>query len=284
MGTSAVPIKAVDIYNRAMDLSIRGDFNSALSEYRRAIDAYPTFIEAYNNLGEIYSRIGDRDLAIKTYKHALTINKDPKLLLNLGVEYYNHREFNSALNYFNESVILKPDFLEGNYYTGMTLFNLKDLTTAERHFDRVVSADRKHLKANYLLSYINFDWKNYLKTISYLDNIRDIADDKMFINKYYGFCHYHLGRYNEAIRYLNIAIEESPRYLIFKDYLQNLTFENKMKEIGDVDFKIREMEKEMMSKKPTMRDYTSLSVLYIYKGEYKKAEDILTNYKNSRKL
>ncbi len=284
MGTSAVPIKAVDIYNRAMDMSIKGDLNSALSEYRRAIDEYPTFIEAYNNLGEIYSRIGDRDLAIKTYKHALTINKDPRLLLNLGVEYYNHRDYSNALGYFNESVIIKPDFLDGNYYTGMTFFNLKDSAAAERYFDRVVGMDSKHLKANYLLSYINFDWKNYLKTISYLDNIRDIADDKMFINKYYGFCHYHLGSYNEALRYLNLAIQESPKYLIFKDYLQNLTYDNKMKEVGDVGLRIREMEKEMMNGKPTMRDYTRLSVLYIYKGEYRKAEEILTNYKNSQKL
>lgn len=279
MSVSSVPIKVVDIYNNALDMSIRGDYSSALSEYKRAIDIYPSFVEAYNNIGEIYSRIGDRDLAISTYKKALSINKNPRLLLNLGVIYYNSRAYDEALTYFKDSTIIKPDFIEGNYYSGMSLFNLKDIAMAQRYFDNVIRLDEKHLKANYLLSYIHYNWKDYEKTLAYLDNIRDIADDRVFLNKYYGFCHYHLGKYNEAVKYLNIAVQESPKYHIFKDYLQKLTYENRMKEIGDVDARISEMEAEMMNKKPTMRDYTRLSVLYIYKGEYRKAEDILTSYK-----
>ncbi len=281
MGISAVPIKAVGIYNNAMSFSIKGDFNSALNEYKKAIDYFPTFIEAYNNIGQIYSRIGKSELAISTYKKALTIDKSPNLLLNLGVEYYNHRAYENALDYFKESVIMKPSFIEGNYYSGISLFNLKDYRTAERYFNQVVSLDKKHLKSNYLLSYIHFDWKNYEQTLYYLDNIKDIADDKVFLNKYYGFCHYHLGKYKEAIDYLTIAIEESPRYYIFKDYLKGLTYENKVKEIGDVDAKIRAIESEMMKSKPTMRDYTKLSMLYMFKGEYNKAEDMLTTYKES---
>ncbi len=283
MRTSAIPIKAVGIYNNALDLSSRGDLHTALSEYKRAIDICPTFIEAYNNIGEIYSRAGNSDLAISTYKSALAIDKNHRLFLNLGVEYYNGRDFKSALNYFKESLIIKPNFLEGNFYAGISFFNLEDLMMAKRYFDKVIQMDQKHLKANYLLSYIHFDWKDYASTLFYLDNIKDIADDKVFLNKYYGFCNYHLGRYNEAVNYLSKAIEKSPKYLIFKDYLNNLTYENKMKEIGNIDDKIREMESSMMQKKPNMRDYTHLSVLYIFKGEYQKAEDMLTSFKNAER-
>jgi tetratricopeptide (TPR) repeat protein len=279
MTISAVPIEVLNIYNKALDYSTKGDLSTAINEYKRALDIYPNFIEAYNNIGEIYSRTGKNDMAISIYEKALRIDRNPRLLLNLGVEHYNHMDYKTALNYFQESLIRKPDFLEGNFYTGMASFNLKDERMAENYFKNVVNLDNKHLKSNYLLSYIYYDWKQYDKTILHLNNIKDIADDKVFLNKYFGFCYYHLGKFDDALNYLNIAVKSSPHYLKFKDYLENLTFENKLKEIGDIDAKIRELEKMMMDKKPELREMTKLSLLYTYKGEYKKAEEIINSYK-----
>jgi tetratricopeptide (TPR) repeat protein len=273
----------LNIYNKALDYSTRGDLSTAINEYKRALDIYPNFVEAYNNIGEIYARTGRNEMAISVYEKALRIDRNPRLLLNLGVEYYNHLDYKTALNYFQESLIKKPDFLEGNFYTGMASFNLKDQRMAENYFKNVVQLDNKHLKSNYLLSYIYYDWKQYDRTILHLNNIKDIADDKVFINKYFGFCYYHLGKYNDALKYLNKAVESSPYYLKFKDYLANLTFENKLKEIGDIDARIKEMEKMMMDKKPQLKEMTKLSLLYTYKGEYKKAEDILNTYKMQMK-
>jgi len=283
MTVSAVPIEVLNIYNKALDYSTKGDLNTALTEYKRALDICPNFIEAYNNIGEIYARTGKNDLAKSVYEKALRIDRNYKLLLNLGVEHYNHMEYRTALNYFQESLIRKPDFLEGNFYTGMASFNLKDERMAENYFKNVVQIDRKHLKSNYLLSYIYYDWKQYDKTLYHLNNIKDIADDKVFLNKYFGFCYYHLGKFNDAVNYLNIAIQASPNYLKFKDYLENLTYEKKIKEIGDLDGKIKEMENKMMDKKPELREMTELSLLYTYKGDYKKAEDILLVYKKQMK-
>jgi tetratricopeptide (TPR) repeat protein len=284
MNTSAVPIEVLNIYNKALDYSNKGDVNTALNEYKRAINICPTFVEAYNNIGEIYSRTGKNDLAISTYERALRIDRNPRLLLNLGVEYYNHMDYKSALNYFRESLSRKPDFLEGNFYSGMASFNLKDQHMAERYFKNVVQIENRHLKSNYFLSYIYYDWKEYEKTLYHLNNIKDIADDKMFLNKYLGFCYYHLGQYGDALNYLTTAVKSSPHYLKFKDYLENLTIENKLKEIGDIDATICEMEKQMMNKKPAARELTKLSLLYTYKGEFKKAEDILVTYKKANKI
>ena len=279
MRTSAVPTKAVTVYNSALALSNRGDYNTALDEYNKAIQIFPDFIEAYNNIGEIYSRMGDSSQAISIYRKALDIERNHKLLLNLGVEYYNSRDYETALEYFKESLKKKRDFLEGNFYSGMAFFNLKNLKKAEKFFVKVIKIDKRHLKANYLLSYIYYEWKDYDRAIVCLDNIRDIADDKVFLNKYYGFCYYHLGKYEEAVEYLKVALEESPQYAKFRDYLDNLTYENKKKEIGDVDKRITEIEKKMMNQKPSLQEYTHLGMLYIFKGEYKKAEHLLKSAK-----
>jgi superkiller protein 3 len=279
MKTTIVSTEAVSLYNSALTLTNRGEYYDALDAYRKAIDIYPKFIEAYNNIGEIYSQMGDSSQAISMYMQALDIERHYKILLNLGVEFYNRRDYRAALKYFIECIMLESDFLEGNFYTGMTYFNLQDLSMAEQYLIKVVSIDRRHLKSNYLLSYINYEWKRYDATLTYLDNIRDVADDKIFLNKYYGFCYYHLGRFDDAVEHLQIALESSPRYGKFKRYLKTLTYEYKLREIGDLEATIREMEEVMMTGKPSLQEYTKLSMLYIFKGEYKKAEDLLLSYK-----
>jgi tetratricopeptide (TPR) repeat protein len=277
MGMS-VPSEAISVYNIALDMSSRGDYHKALSEYSRAITIHPGFLEAYNNMGELYSKMGKSDLAISTYIQALAIERNFKVLLNLGVEYYNKGQYLPALSHFSESVKLNDDFIEGHFYSAMAFFNIKDYQNAEQHFLKVIKFDKKHVKANLLLSYIYYEWKRYADAIACLDRVPESAEDAEFINKYYGFCHYHLGDYEKAISYLTKAIESNPNYKRFHDYLKNLTYENKMKEIGDIDACIRELEAKFASQKPTMREHTRLSMLYVFKGEYRKAEEILVGY------
>lgn len=281
MNTTSVPAEAVSIYNRALEFSNKGELDTALTEYRRAIELYPNFIEAYNNIGEIYSQKGDRSSAISTYLEALKITRNYRILLNIGVEHYNERKYKEALTYFNESLKLKKDFLEGHYYTGMAWHNLQDYQNAEKHFVNVIAQDPKHLKVNYLLSYIYYEWKEYKKSIECLDRIKDIADDISFINRYYGFCYYHLGDFDKAITHLTVALESNPEYERFREYLNGLTYENKLKEVGDVDKAIKELEKKMKKEGPGLREATRLSMLYIFKGEHKKAEDLVVSVKET---
>lgn len=280
MNSNSVPTEAISIYNRALERTNRGDLPTALAEYQKAIKMYPYFIEAYNNMGELYSLMGNSDMAISTYTRALGIEKNYKILLNLGVEYYNSGNYERALTYFLDSLSGRPDYQEGNYYAGLTYYNMRDYHKAETFLLKVISADRMHLKANYMLSHIYYEWKDYKRVIDHLDAIWTIADNKEFINKYYGFCCFHLGRYDEAVKYLKEAIHQHPEYEKFRGYLENMTYESKMKEIGDLDRAIAELEKLMMSSSPNLKDVTRLSMLYVFKGENRKAEEVVVNYKN----
>ncbi len=156
---------------------------------------------------------------------------------------------------------------------------MKDYKNAERFLLAVLNKDKMHLKASYMLSHIYYEWKRYSDVIEILKNIWSIADNKEFINKYYGFCCFHLGRYEEAVKYLRQAITLHPEYEKFKNYLESLTYENKIKEVGDIDKAITELESLMMKGNLNLRDITRLSMLYIFKGENKKAEKIVTEYK-----
>ncbi len=280
MNSNSVPTEAISIYNRALERTNKGDLPTALEEYQKAIRMYPYFIEAYNNMGELYSLMGNSDMAISTYNRALNIEKNYKILLNLGVEYYNSGDYPRALSYFTESIKGNPEYQEGNYYTGLTYYNMKDYNKAELYLLKVIAADRKHIKANYILSHIYYERKDYNKVIQILDVIWNVADNKEFINKYYGFCCFHLGRYKEAVKYLKEAITQHPEYEKFRVYLESLTYENKMKEVGDLDSAISELETLMMKNSLNLKDVTRLSMLYVFKGENKKAEEVVVKYKN----
>jgi len=280
MKNSSVPTEAVAIYNHALELSNKGDMIKALKEYHKAIDLHPSFVEAYNNIGEIYSQMGNRKEAISTYMEALKIGKNYRILLNLGVEHYNSKNFEIALNFFRESLNEKIDFLEGHFYAAMVYYNMKKFKEAEHHFRSVIAIDSKHLKAHYMLSYIYYEWKQYNKVIEVLESIRDIADDKAFFNKYYGFCSYYMGNYKVAIEYLTSALELQPKYKKFKGYLKNLSVEKKVKEIGDVDNAIKNLEKQMIEDSPSFREISELSMLYIFKGRNQEAEKLLLEARN----
>lgn len=279
MPTQSVPTDAISIYNRALEFSNKGDFITAIEEYRRALDVYPKFIEAYNNMGELLSQLGDSDMAIKTYMDALKISKNFKVLLNLGVEFFNKNDYDSALKYFKDSIAVNRDFIEGHFYAGMVHYNRKNMKDAEKKFSRVVAIDKKHYKANYLLAYIYYEMKDYKRTLECLDLIKDIAEDKSFISRYYGFCYYYMGRYDEAVKFLKVAVESRPEYAKFRDYLTSLTYENRLREIGDLDKAIAELEGVMTSETPDFKDATRLSMMYIFRGENKKAEELLISVK-----
>ncbi len=279
MITNAVPREAVLIYNSALELSGRGDLDSALEEYHRAIAVYPEFVAAYNNIGEIFTRKGESEKAITAYLEALKIEKHYRVLLNLGVEHFNRKNYTEALKYFSESLSREPQFIEGNFYTGYIYYNQNDFKKAEVYFLKTIEADVRHLKANLLLAHVYYEWKEYHKTIECLDRVKDIADDKSFVNRFYGFCYFYLGRYDDAVKYLTEALESRPEYARFKKYLKKLTYENKLKEIGNLEENIKELEDEIANREPGVVDLTKLSMLYIFKGEYLKAETLLQSYK-----
>jgi tetratricopeptide (TPR) repeat protein len=279
MISSSVPRDIVTIYNHALELSNQGNTDEALGEYRRAISAYPEFVAAYNNIGEIYARKGDSEKAICSYMEALKIDKHHRVLLNLGVEHFNRKNYTNALKYFTESIAREPQFLEGNFYAGLVHYTQQDYKKAEKYLEIVVNIDQRHVKANYLLSHIYYEWKQYRKTIECLDRIKELVEDKSFINRYYGFCYFYMGKYDNAVQYLTEALECRPEYARFKKYLKKMTFENRIKEIGDLEKAIRELEADIDSRDPKVIDLTKLSMLYIFKGEYKKAENLIQTYK-----
>ena len=279
MHTNSIHIDAVSLYNNALLFSERGDHAAALAEYKRAIEIQPQFIEAFNNIGQIHAQMGNKDLAIDAYENALKISNDPKVLLNIGVEYFNSGEFDTALRYFLNSVSMSHNFLEANFYTGLTYYELQNFHNAKPYLTNVVSMNINHYRANFMLACIHYDSKEYKQALECIDRVAAVHADRTFIEKLYGFCHYHLGNYEKAVGCLTNALTSHSKYNEFKEYLEKITYENKLKELGDINKAVKALEKDMKKGKEDLSSVSKLSMLYIFKGENKKAEELLLNYR-----
>src|SRR4051794_26366811 len=99
--------KAVEPYNRAVELAKKGDKKKAEEEYRKAIKADPTFADAYNSLGLLLEEGGDKAGAEAAFKSA--VEKDPNSFfasLNLGRLQYDNKQLEQAEQTLSHSVSL----------------------------------------------------------------------------------------------------------------------------------------------------------------------------------
>ncbi len=134
-----------------------GKYNLAISKYEEAIQADPEFSGAYYELavtyyamkeydkaisyakkvikmkkgseslsyvliGNIYDIQGKYSKAIKTYNSGIkSYPNDHMLFFNLGVTYYNHKDYKNAQENFIESIKINPKHASSHGYLGMSL-------------------------------------------------------------------------------------------------------------------------------------------------------------------
>jgi tetratricopeptide (TPR) repeat protein len=106
------PNKPIDdiersLYNAWSQCLIRkGDDQEAIKILKIWQQKDPDSIPVWNNLGFQYSVLGQNDKAIDAYEHAHKIDdKEPNVLMNLGVEYLRKNELQKALTFYEKAKI-----------------------------------------------------------------------------------------------------------------------------------------------------------------------------------
>jgi tetratricopeptide (TPR) repeat protein len=92
----------------------RDRYDQALEHLQRAIRLKPDYAPAINTLGNTYSAMGQWDKAIETYERILedAFYGTPHFALsNMGVAYYNKKDYVQAEHYFLEALKMNPDFI-----------------------------------------------------------------------------------------------------------------------------------------------------------------------------
>lgn len=139
------PIKGINLLNEAIEkFPDEAIFYHTLgtsfllnNQRMKALDAFNTYQkmkpstpEAYFSLGNTYSLLGNNTKSNYNYLKALSLypknspDKKAECYVNVGVNYYNVKEYEEAKNYFNKAINLSPAFAKAIYYKGLSLYQL----------------------------------------------------------------------------------------------------------------------------------------------------------------
>jgi tetratricopeptide (TPR) repeat protein len=147
------------------------------------------------------------------------INGDARALFERGVEAYRHDRDREAVEVFRQAVELDPDFAEAHYRLGLALHAAgqpeeeaeKAYEEAVKAYEKMTKRDEKDAEAFYFLGLCYEKLGRYDDAVKALKvAVKNSAvenDDKYFE---LAFAQYKLAQYDESVRALNKALEINP--------------------------------------------------------------------------
>jgi len=132
-------------------------YDDSITAFRTAADnllfAQPEL--AWTGIGLAYFHKQDYPASQSAYEKAMDLNLSYYMPpFRLGELYYNQDRPVEALDMFNRSVELEPDFAAGYYWQGLVYMKMKDTDAAKISFKEVIrlapDSEQARLSANYL--------------------------------------------------------------------------------------------------------------------------------------
>jgi len=154
------PENAVVQNNLGLAYFVRERYSLAEKHIRRAVEINSEYSDARNNLGRVLIEQGKYQEAIIELNKVvqdLTYQSPEKPLLNLGLVYFQMKNYLNAKYYFTKTVDLQRDNCLAQSYLGRTLFELKQYQKASEQLDRAVGFCQRSL----------FDEPHYYSALSY---------------------------------------------------------------------------------------------------------------------
>jgi protein O-mannosyl-transferase len=167
------------------------NYQKAIGYYTEAVKLNAIDHESYNNRANIYMDQNKFDPALADYKQALNVKPNYYVSLdNMGALYARKGMFDSALYYFTKVLEQKPDYKPTYSNRAFTFMSLK-------RYDEAIK-----------------DWQRFL---SYQPNDPDVTNT-------IGECYRMLGKNQEALGFINTAIQLNPQAAYFLN--RSYTYKN----------------------------------------------------------
>ena len=155
------------------------NFPESIDILNRLIKKDPAYAPAYNQLGYTYRDMGDFDKAVEfLQKYAELEPDEPNPFDSLGDLYRSKGDYKKAIENYKKALDVKPDFYTSYRNLGLCYIDIGE-------YDLAVST-----------------YKSFLEIVTERELKRDVYSDLVQINLA-------LGKYNEALKYANLAIQHS---------------------------------------------------------------------------
>ncbi|OVE81595.1 hypothetical protein BVY03_03060 [bacterium K02(2017)] len=120
---------------------------------RRIAAAY----RSWGNLGTAYANKDQFDKALEIYNKSLKLYPEyQKVWYGLGILYFNHKKYEEAIPFFEKGAYSKPPYKASSYRLGMVYYNLNRLDEAEKLLKLSLQHNPEHLETKENLGNVLF--------------------------------------------------------------------------------------------------------------------------------
>jgi len=159
----AMPHKAVDAFNKGVQLLVKGDPQGSLAYFQKVIELAPdASYRPYHNLGLAYYRLGHFDAAEENFQKSIDVSKGAfaPSMFGLSMILYRRNDLRHAQALIERGLLLAPGSGLGKYCLGLIQFSLGRLSDAERSALDALRLDAAQTDAYLLLAHIHESVKN----------------------------------------------------------------------------------------------------------------------------
>lgn len=149
---AGVPNDALELFNKAAELTKKGDRRGAIDQLQRAVKIHPQFMLAYNEMGVQYLKLGELEKADVALVAALALQPESYVArVNHGIVLFQLKRYTDAVPVWRAVVKAKEQEAVGHYFLGQTLANLGKFNEAEKELLLSISLGGAPMKEAYRL-------------------------------------------------------------------------------------------------------------------------------------
>jgi predicted Zn-dependent protease len=166
-----VPKKALEFYNKGVELARSKDNKGAIKQLKLAVAEYPDFVNAFNELGIQYMIVNDLEKAEESLRSALKIKPDAvEPLMNLGIVLFRLKKFNDAEPVLRSALKIDEKSAIGHFYLGRLLTRLEHYDEAEKELNLAMSlSENKMIEVHRMLANVYLGKDDYKRAADELE-------------------------------------------------------------------------------------------------------------------
>ena len=212
-----------ETFDKLVNLLIKKKYDQLAINLPKIIDAFPKSYPLKNLEGAYNKAIGEYNLAEKSFKEAIQINKKiPDAHNNLGLLYIEQKKIDQSVECFKNAIRISPNnpFFYNNLGNALAQKNM--LESALINYQKAVSIDKNFFLAHNNIGITQHKLKNFNEAIKSFQNTINIQNkfDQAYTNQ--GNTYYEIGNIELAIKNYKLAIEINPSSSIAYNNLGNV--------------------------------------------------------------
>lgn len=129
---------------KALALDSLQKYSEAIAAYNKAIAIDPDYLWAWNNRGEAYAELGKIEQAKVDFEKAIKLDQAKSYvpLNNLGKMFYQQKDYAQAVEYYQQAIAIRDDYIPALIGLGNTQKNLGRYDEAILAYEQAIDLDQ----------------------------------------------------------------------------------------------------------------------------------------------